>query len=53
MKDKLLIWFGGLLVGIGLTWFFFCLPLMRYDVNRDGKVSVDDMLKVQEYYLNH
>ena len=53
MRDKLLIWLGGLLVGIGLTWFFFNLPLMRYDVNRNFKVDTDDMLKVQEYYLNH
>ena len=42
-----------IIIGFIFMIIFWNIPRIIYDVNRDGKVSVDDMLKVQEYYLNH
>ena len=42
-----------IIIGIIFMIIFWNIPRIKYDVNRDGKVDTDDMLKVQEYYLNH
>ena len=36
-----------------ITSIFWNIPRIRYDVNRDGKVGLMDMIEVQKYYMEH
>ena len=36
-----------------ITSIFWNIPRIRYDVNRDGKVGLMDMIEVQKYYMGH
>ena len=36
-----------------ITSIFWNIPRIKYDVNRDGKVGLMDMIEVQKYYMGH
>jgi hypothetical protein len=36
-----------------ITSIFWNIPRVRYDVNRDGKVGLADLIKLQKYYLDN
>ena len=38
---------------IVITSIFWNIPRVRYDVNRDGKVGLADLIKLQKYYLDN
>jgi uncharacterized membrane protein YwzB len=52
MKKKMINIIVAILL-IVITSIFWNIPRIKYDVNRDGKVSVADLIKLQKYYLDN
>ena len=53
-KKKIILTFIlGLSVGILFTALISMIPAIKYDVNRDGKVTLADAVKIVNYYTEH
>lgn len=52
MKKKIINIIVAILL-IVITSIFWNIPRVRYDVNRDGKAGLMDMIEVQKYYMEH
>jgi hypothetical protein len=52
MKKKIINILVAIII-IVLVSIFWNIPRIKYDVNRDGKVSVADLIKLQKYYLDN
>lgn len=51
-KNIILTFIFGISVGILFTTLISMIPAIRYDTNRDGKVTPYDAVKVINYYLD-
>ena len=50
-KDRKIFYFLlGMLVGIIITNIIYQIPRIKYDTNRDGKITLNDAVKVINYY---
>lgn len=38
------------ILGIAITTMIYQIPRFRYDTNRDGKVTLNDAVKIINYY---
>jgi hypothetical protein len=51
---KILFYIGLFLLGLVFGYLITInVPILRYDLNNDGKVNVADVIKLNQYYLDN
>lgn len=51
---KILFYIGLFLLGLVFGYLITInVPVLRYDLNNDGKINMADITKLVNYYLNH
>ena len=51
---KILFYIGLFLLGLVFGYLITInVPVLRYDLNNDGKINMADVVKLVNYYLNH
>ena len=51
MKKKIIYVAIGFILGVILSSIIYNIPRVRYDTNRDGKITLNDAVKTINYYV--
>lgn len=50
MKKKIIYGLIGFILGGAITNMIYNIPRIKYDTNRDGKITLNDAVKIINYY---